>query len=73
MRECNDWLASADELDEAAPATMGQTGFDCSVVQNLDLWEPAADPEIGIFIWILLKKWTPLVIERPNDFTFELL
>lgn len=69
MREGYNWYAGAYELEAAAPATMRQTGLDSPVVQYLNLRYPAADPEVGVFLRVLVNHTDLIVLEGPNNAT----
>ena len=68
VREGHNGLSCANKLNKTTPSAVSETTEHGIVIDHFDLREPGTDPEVGILIWVLLKKLPPSVFERPNHF-----
>lgn len=73
MWEAHHRNSCASEFEDAAPAAVTQPTLDSGVVQDLNLWDPGADPEIVLKSWFLIEKGQPFVLKRPHDPTLDTL
>lgn len=63
MREGHSWQSSTDEFEGATPSAVRHACFYSSMVEDLNLGDPATKPELGVLLLRFIEEVERVIFE----------